>query len=173
MRKLLTILVVGILPLGVFAQISPGELSKVHEQLEGLSNCTQCHVLGKKVTNEKCLDCHKEIINLISKKEGYHASTEVQGNDCFNCHSEHHGKNFKLINIEKDNFDHSLTGYKLEGKHGQIKCEECHKKEFIQPEVSQKKEVGTFLGLNTKCLSCHDDYHQKTLSSDCASCHGF
>ena len=35
----------------VYGQISPGELAKVHLQLEGMSNCTQCHILGKKVSN--------------------------------------------------------------------------------------------------------------------------
>ena len=44
-----------------FSQISPGELAKVHAHLEGMSNCTQCHSLGAKVSNEKCLDCHKEV----------------------------------------------------------------------------------------------------------------
>jgi hypothetical protein len=38
------------------AQISPGDLSNPHSNLEGISNCTQCHVLGNKQTNEKCLD---------------------------------------------------------------------------------------------------------------------
>ena len=27
------------------------------------------------------------------------------------------------------------------------------------------------MGLGTTCLSCHDDYHQNTLSTDCSSCH--
>jgi len=173
LKKLLIILISGILPVAVFAQLSPGELSEAHKQLEGLSNCTQCHEIGKKVTNEKCLDCHKEIKNLTSKKEGYHASIKVQGKDCFTCHSEHHGRKFQLTKFDHENFDHGLTGYKLQGKHAQLKCGECHKAKYIQPNVSQKKEAGTFLGLDTKCLSCHVDYHQKTLSSDCASCHGF
>ncbi|MDD2995319.1 MAG: hypothetical protein PHP99_03775, partial [Paludibacter sp.] len=44
-----------------YSQISPGDLSEAHAHLEGLSNCTQCHTVGEKVTREKCLDCHKEI----------------------------------------------------------------------------------------------------------------
>ena len=28
-----------------------------------------------------------------------------------------------------------------------------------------------FLGLNDLCLTCHEDYHQKTLSVNCLNCH--
>ena len=54
----------------IYAQLSPGDLTKAHANLEGLSNCTKCHELGDKVTNTKCLDCHKDINSLISKKYG-------------------------------------------------------------------------------------------------------
>jgi len=43
----------------VYGQISPGDLSNAHKDLEGMSNCTKCHALGEKVENNKCLDCHK------------------------------------------------------------------------------------------------------------------
>lgn len=160
-----------ILPIALFAQLSPGELTKAHEKLEGLSNCTQCHVLGEKVSNQKCLDCHKEINGLIDATKGYHSSVEVKGKNCFACHSEHHGRNFQLTRFDQDKFDHQLTGYILEGKHSTIKCADCHKPKFIQNKVSQKKS-DSFLGLGTECLSCHEDYHQKTLSTDCSTCHG-
>ena len=58
-------------------QISPGDLTSAHAHLEGISNCTQCHVLGDKVTNDKCLPCHKEINTRIQQRKGYHASSEV------------------------------------------------------------------------------------------------
>ena len=74
------------------AQLSPGDLSNPHSNLEGISNCTQCHVLGNKQTNEKCLACHTEINERISSKKGYHSSSEVKGKQCFSCHSEHNGK---------------------------------------------------------------------------------
>ncbi len=70
----------------------------------------------------------------------------------------------------KTTFDHQLTGYKLEGKHSQIKCVDCHKTELIHTKISQKKE-SSYLGLGTECLSCHEDYHQNTISQKCTSCH--
>ena len=45
----------------LFAQISPGDLAQPHAHLEGMSNCTKCHILGEKVSNDLCLDCHTEL----------------------------------------------------------------------------------------------------------------
>ena len=56
-------------------QISPGDLTDAHSGLEGMSNCTLCHDIGKKVSNTKCLDCHKEIRSLI-------ANNKVAKNTC-------------------------------------------------------------------------------------------
>jgi len=154
------------------AQISPGDLAEVHSHLEGMSNCTKCHTLGKKVSNDKCLDCHKWLNSQIKEGKGYHASNVVKGNSCTKCHSDHHGRKFQMIRFDQENFDHSLTGYLLSGAHKQQECRNCHKKEFINNKEIKKKK-STFLGLNQDCLSCHDDYHQKTLPADCKKCHDF
>ncbi|MGA8264330.1 MAG: hypothetical protein WB779_07810, partial [Ignavibacteriaceae bacterium] len=66
----------------IYAQLSPGDLTKAHANLEGLSNCTKCHELGDKVTNTKCLDCHKDINSLLVKNMGYHSSPEVKNKEC-------------------------------------------------------------------------------------------
>jgi hypothetical protein len=153
-----------------YGQISPGDLTTAHSELEGMSNCTQCHDLGNKVTNAKCLDCHNEIKTLINSKQGYHASMAVKGKDCFECHSEHHGRKFDMVRFDQDNFDHLLTGYKLEGEHKVIDCRDCHKPEYIASREIKKLE-DTFLGLSQECLSCHDDFHQETMDNDCKKCH--
>ena len=156
----------------VSAQISPGKLSESHAHLEGLSNCTKCHVLGEKVSNEKCLDCHKEIASRINKQKGYHASAEVRAKECIKCHSDHHGRKFQMIHFETDEFNHAHTGYNLHGAHAELSCRNCHKPEFItDPQIKSKSS--TYLGLDQVCLSCHSDYHQGTLSSDCGYCHDF
>ena len=152
------------------AQISPGELSKAHAELEGILNCTQCHVLGGKASNNKCLACHDEIESLTTQNRGYHASTEVNNQQCTSCHSDHHGRNFDMARLEEDNFRHRLTGYELTGQHQKIDCRECHKPDLIA-DNSLKNNESTYLGLETKCLSCHTDYHQKTLTNDCIDCH--
>ena len=153
-----------------YSQLSPGDLAQAHADLEGISHCTECHEIGNKVTNAKCLACHKVMNNLIRKKQGYHASKEVKNKNCFECHNDHHGRKFPLIRFDEDEFDHDLAGYELRGKHDEIDCRKCHKSDNIA-DFKLKKKKDTYLGLGQKCLSCHDDYHQKTLSNDCAKCH--
>ena len=161
------------------AQLSPGDLTEAHKHLEGMGNCTKCHDLGNKVTNALCLACHKEIDNLMDLNRGYHSSEEVKNKDCTVCHSEHHGRKFDMMRFDQDNFDHDLTGYVLEGGHKPIDCRECHKPDYIEdrsifletPDIAKLEK--TFLGLQEACLTCHDDYHQKTLDNDCIQCHNF
>ncbi len=153
-----------------YAQISPGDLTKAHADLEGISNCTKCHVLGEQVYNSKCLDCHKEISQMINSGSGYHSKSDVKGKNCWSCHSEHHGRNFRIINFNPDKFDHSKTTFILTGKHEKTKCRDCHQSKFIKDEKF-KKRPNTFVGLSNKCASCHEDNHRGTLGNDCNSCH--
>jgi nitrate/TMAO reductase-like tetraheme cytochrome c subunit len=153
-------------------QISPGDLAEPHAHLKGLSNCTKCHTLGEKVSNEKCLDCHLDIGIRISESRGYHSSAEVKGKSCTECHSDHHGRNFQMIRFDTDQFNHAHTGYDLLGAHARVNCKNCHKTENItDPKV--KSKAPTYLGLDPKCFTCHTDYHLETLSGECASCHDF
>lgn len=153
-------------------QISPGELAEPHAHLEGISNCTKCHELGDKVSDEKCLACHTELKTRIDQKKGYHSSLKVYKKSCTTCHSDHLSRKYDIVNLDKNKFDHQATGFALEGKHKEKQCVDCHKPENIKDSVIKKKKM-TFLGLNTECLSCHKDYHQQTLSTNCVSCHNF
>ncbi len=164
------ILILTLLSAKVGAQLSPGDLAKSHAHLEGMANCTKCHTLGEKISNDKCLDCHKEIKTRVDRKEGYHASTDVRSKNCATCHSDHHGRNFDMVRFDEPNFKHDLAGYKLEGAHTKIDCRDCHKPDFVV-DKGLKNPKTTYLGLKQDCLSCHADYHQKTLSNDCAKCH--
>jgi len=153
-------------------QLSPGKLSTAHAHLEGLSNCTQCHDLGNKVPNQKCLDCHSEIDNLIQSNRGFHVSSDVSSKNCIECHNEHHGRKFDMVRFDEETFDHALTGYSLEGNHAIIDCKDCHQSDNIN-DVEIRKREGTFLGLETACLDCHIDFHQQTLGNDCIQCHNY
>ena len=155
-----------------FSQISPGPLSKAHTHLEGINNCTACHTLGEKVSNQKCLECHEFLKSRVDKKLGFHSSREVKGKDCFKCHSDHHGLKFEMIRFDEDLFDHDLSGYKLEGAHKEVDCNECHKDDnIIDYEIADKEY--TYLGLTTECLLCHEDEHKNTLPANCSKCHTF
>ncbi|MEP7323385.1 MAG: cytochrome c family protein [Saprospiraceae bacterium] len=159
-----------IFPKNGFTQISPGPLSEVHKSLEGISNCTKCHDLTKKVSNEKCLACHLDVKAKQEAQKGYHASKEVQEKNCFICHSDHHGLKFEIIHFDKKKFDHKSTGYDLTGTHLNLDCIKCHTSKYIANEEARKKQF-TYLGLDDQCVSCHQDVHKKTLSQDCATCH--
>jgi nitrate/TMAO reductase-like tetraheme cytochrome c subunit len=167
------ILFCAIIPL--FAQLSPGDLSEPHSQLEGLKNCTKCHEIGEKVKPENCLNCHVLLKDRIKEGIGLHARNEF--GDCVTCHSDHQGREFNLIWWKEGvaNFDHSKTGYVLEGKHLNLDCRKCHTANNIknkQKYTSQQKNLErTYLGLNKKCLNCHEDAHLGQLDTNCLKCH--
>jgi len=152
------------------AQISPGDLAEVHSHLEGISNCTKCHTLGAKVTNDNCLECHQEIKSRLILKKGYHYSPKIKGKECVSCHSDHHGRKFEIVRFNTDKFDHDQTGFKLVGAHSDKTCKDCHKAENIDNIKIREKQF-TYLGLRRECLTCHDDYHQQTLQATCSDCH--
>ncbi len=169
-KNLFTIFFTVIIYSSSFAQISPGDLSSVHSQLEGVSKCTKCHDLGNKVTNKKCLNCHLELKVRTTNNKGYHSSKEVKGKQCATCHSDHHGANFKIIKLEGNKFNHNLTGFTLRDAHRGKKCVDCHKPKNISNQKIKLKKF-TFLGLMASCKTCHKDIHQKTLSVKCNNCH--
>lgn len=173
MKKFLTGTIFILLSLTAsFAQISPGNLSRPHANLEGVSNCTKCHSVGNKVSNNKCLACHHEIQSNINSGKGFHASAEVKGKECSSCHNEHHGVNFDIIHFNKRSFDHTKTGFRLQGAHARQDCKACHKPAFIK-DPKLKSRPGTYLGLSSECLNCHADYHQGRFSPVCTNCHSF
>jgi len=62
------------------------------------------------------------------------------------------------ILINRDSFNHSTTGFKLEGEHQKRACKECH------PDL-------IFDHAKKECNSCHSDTHQPTVGRDCERCH--
>lgn len=69
-----------------------------------------------------------------------------------------------------DRFDHTRTGFPLEGRHAAAACAACHK----------PGRKGDFTGLATACAACHQDVHQGQFATrktpdgaqiDCAVCH--
>ncbi|NQV38562.1 MAG: hypothetical protein HQ509_11235 [Candidatus Marinimicrobia bacterium] len=161
------------------AQFSPGALSKYHDFLEGTSNCTQCHELGNKALSNGCVDCHSPLKTRIESKTGFHADKDK---NCGECHSDHNGLDFEMVYWPKDinDFDHSETGYKLSGKHLELKCNQCHAdslivgdniREWAKKYPDKPTLDRTFLGLNKTCNVCHSDIHKKEVSDDCESCH--
>jgi hypothetical protein len=160
------------------AQISPGELSQVHESLSGSTQCSSCHTVGAGSAVLKCKDCHTEIAQELGQGRGLH-SRFAEKENCAKCHSEHNGADFPLIHWVPSlkGFDHSQTGYALQGKHAAIDCSQCHAPAHIRaPEralIKMKDLRQSFLGLSQECATCHDDVHKGQLGQNCLQCHNF
>ncbi|RPI28942.1 MAG: hypothetical protein EHM61_03365 [Acidobacteria bacterium] len=161
------------------AQISPGQLSKSHQALNGATHCDECHEVGQ--GGFKCASCHQDIGRRVEHKQGLHGAIfrdPTPGRDsCVACHSDHNGKDFELIRWDGPvaAFDHGLTGYWLEDRHSRLDCRKCHQSKNIAPEeaarISTRDLNRTYLGLSRGCISCHADEHRGQVSSNCRSCH--
>ncbi|MBP7147004.1 MAG: hypothetical protein KBD01_05630 [Acidobacteria bacterium] len=162
-------------------QVSPGPLSRAHAELEGPLNCFECHASGRGALRGQCLECHREIGWLIERDRGLHGKLP-EGQDCASCHPEHAGRDFELVEWggERSRFDHARTGWRLEGRHAQARCEQCHKAEFrVSPAAglapAARSRAGAapvaFVGLETRCSACHENRHSPSLGDDCSRCH--
>ncbi|TMB09772.1 MAG: hypothetical protein E6J65_28560, partial [Deltaproteobacteria bacterium] len=76
---------------------SPGPLAQSHANLEGLTNCTKCHVAGGKLSNDTCLVCHKTTRQDITKHRGIHGRLPPAELTCNKCHPEHLGRDADLL----------------------------------------------------------------------------
>jgi len=160
-------------------QISPGNLSSAHQDLEGIRNCTKCHDLGRPgIANGKCLDCHTPLRNRIQRGKGYHAT--VARRNCAQCHKNHFGTDFREVQLDTATFDHTATGFALEGSHRETACRDCHTQAYITASDVRafKGKHGaltkTLLGVGASCTTCHesDNVHDKQFPSRaCQDCH--
>ena len=164
------------------AQLSPGPLSRAHQSLSGITQCTTCHAVSLGSAELKCAGCHTEIAQRLGQKRGLHATlvkNPSDGQECASCHSDHNGVDFNLIRWDppKTSFDHGQTGYTLEGKHAGVACEECHTPAHIRPVerrlIKIKDLSRTYLGISQDCVTCHSDPHAGRLGPNCTQCHNF
>jgi hypothetical protein len=174
------IIVMG-LAQAALGQMSPGELSRAHQDLDGPLSCGKCHSFGQGTVQFKCLECHEEIKKKLEEKRGYHARVVrggVGSQDCARCHAEHNGRNHRFVRwpVAKERFDHAQAGWVLQGKHARLTCEQCHTPKNIPAEMrnamKRKNLSASFAGLETNCTACHTDTHRGQLGDDCARCHG-
>ena len=159
------------------AQISPGELAKVHASIDGSAGCLKCHAPQKGVDPERCLACHTVVRDRVAAGRGLHARPEYR--KCETCHIDHQGRDTDLRWWGPKGvagFNHGDTGYVLEGKHRALECAKCHNESRIANPAALKRGGGnpgrTYLGLGTTCVSCHADTHAGQFGAkDCLSCH--
>jgi hypothetical protein len=143
--------------------VKPGFLTASHTKYE--DDCAQCHdAFKKKSQNNLCLNCHKEVAADLKNNHGFHgASGYVKEKQCKSCHTDHKGREFNIVHVDKEAFSHDETGFSLSGAHSRanVTCEACH--------LQGKK----YRAAPKDCLSCHanNDTHKGQLGTNCASCH--
>jgi hypothetical protein len=173
---ILTVLL--LLPLAARAQISPGPLSKAHQELNGSSSCIKCHAVSPSSPNFRCVECHQDINVRLQQKRGYHQfliGAAPGSTSCAKCHSEHNGENFALVKWNPQQFDHAKAGLALTGKHAGLACQKCHNAKNVvvteRPILTAKDLNHSYLGLSQSCASCHEDKHKGRLGPNCQQCH--
>lgn len=124
--------------------------SHVQFKLEGKHlglECEKCHfniskAIDFKTASTECVACHLD-------KDAHKGEF---GKECGNCHQS--------AGWKPATFDHSLSAFKLEGKHVDAKCVDCHAN-------------NVFKGTPSACFSCHqkDDEHAGNFGQDCGACH--
>ena len=110
-------------------------------------DCYTCHTDARSLvdlqsTPRDCVSCHRA----DEPHEGRF------GSDCAKCHT--------MDAWTPALFDHNLAAFKLEGKHVNVACEECHTSDS-QSDTPME------------CVACHanDDEHAGTFGTECDLCH--
>ncbi len=106
----------------------PGKVSQAHVKQE--SNCANCHdrsnarhAIGSvpglpQGDRRRCKATHR----------GYHGRMANAGaGECRACHTEHKGRDADIVQLDRLQFDHGLTDFKLDGAHASLDCAACHK----------------------------------------------
>lgn len=109
-----------------------------------------------------CQDCHANASNLEAFQSApnncsdCHVEDDVHqgflGKSCIDCHTP--------AGWIPGSYDHTLTGFLINGGHSYIPCADCH-------------PSPTFQGLSPECYTCHsdDEPHQGGFGMDCTICH--
>lgn len=139
--------------------LMPGKVIGGHAKLE--EECSNCHVrTDRSAQDQLCKDCHKEVRKDLAEGTGYHGRMQ-ENRPCRACHTEHKGRDAKVVHLDEKTFDHTLTDFPLKGKHTEAACSKCH------------KPGAKFRSAQAACIACHrkDDRHKGSLGPKCAECH--
>lgn len=175
--------VAGIVAWEYSHRTSPGDLHPSHAsvaKLMGNAGCEQCHGASGKPMVDACSACHHDIQDQIETGKGLHGSLKVAtATACGACHREHNAGRMALVSArsfenvgvpDMRQYEHQkFVMFDLHGAHDKLRCEQCHTSASAEALKEGEKR---FLGLSTRCVSCHEDSHKGAFGADCASCHG-
>lgn len=170
----IAVLIVGVMALGIGVGVGaparadtletlvmPGPVTRAHHKVEG--ECSKCHApFTKQAQKVLCVACHDKVGADIKAGEGFHGRDPLAATaECKTCHTEHKGRDFDIVGLNREVFDHTIADFKLSGAHLRTACAACH-------PGNQK-----FRDAPGDCFSCHekDDAHKGAMGKKCASCH--
>lgn len=138
----------------------PGSVIQGHAKYE--DDCRRCHIPFRKSAQDGlCLDCHKGVAADARSGQGYHGRLQPQ--QCRACHTEHKGREARIVQLDERAFDHRQTDFALRGAHARpgVACRSCH-----APGAKHRDAPA-------RCADCHakDDAHRGRLGPACADCH--
>jgi hypothetical protein len=141
--------------------VMPGEVVQGHAKVE--KQCERCHEpFSQSVQNKLCRDCHEDVDHDVQRGQGFHGRLkDIEQRQCKSCHTDHKGRDARIILLDRDTFDHAHTDFALKGEHQKVQCAGCHK-----PRAKFREAPGL-------CVDCHkaDDPHRGKLGEKCADCH--
>jgi hypothetical protein len=93
---------------------------------------------------------------LVAQQASNPHGTLPDGLACTACHTTQ-----SWTPLRRDpTFDHSATGFALDGQHAEVSCVNCHGLTFDQVDAQPGD-----------CGSCHVDVHRGTITAPCVGCH--
>jgi hypothetical protein len=117
------------------------------------ATCSSCHNGNYSNIPNLCAGCHLSAYNNSLNPKHQTAGISTL---CQTCHN--------TVAWVPSTFNHTTTGFTLTGMHLTIQCSSCH--------------IGTTLGLNTPCISCHQanyntaaNHVSQSYPTTCEMCH--
>ncbi|WP_121427314.1 cytochrome C [Azoarcus sp. DN11] len=138
--------------------VMPGAVIKGHADVE--HECGECHVrFSPSSQPQRCLACHRDVRADVRDGAGYHG--RIKEEQCRRCHTDHKGRDAKVVVLDEKKFDHRQTDFQLRGAHRREACSGCHRTGRKYRDAPQN------------CYSCHrgNDKHREGLGQRCENCH--
>lgn len=145
-------------PQSLESVIMPGAVIKGHAEVE--HECGECHVrFSPGAQPARCVACHRDVGADVRGRAGYHG--RIREEQCRRCHTDHKGREAKVVILDEKKFDHALTDFLLRGDHRGKPCAGCHR-------AGRK-----YRDAPSDCYSCHrgNDKHREGLGRQCETCH--
>jgi len=132
--------------------------------------CGLCHQPLTGLQADRCMECHTNIREQVTVADSLHGKLEGVMK-CFECHSDHQGREYDLRLGGMEDFDHflpafSLIWHQLDFDEERIACTDCH--------VTDSQ----FSVLNSSCTACHSTgdegfviKHIVDFGEECIACH--